>query len=322
LLVPVISIVTVILIAKYQIYVHEIPTLEQDIYLGSYIPFSNNKLVKLDEESNLKLTDNLPVLDGATALYPVYSSFVQAVYPEGNYSVYNYELKGHPVLCSTTNSAYDNLFDGKVDIIFCAQPSEMQLNRFIENGIKLNFTAIGREAFVYFINTQNPINNLSIEDVQGIYSDKIKNWRQLNGFHKRIRAFQRPINSGSQTMLEKIMGNIPIKKPRRENVSRGMGTIINQVAVYRNFTNSIGYSFLFFATEMAKNDQVKLLSINGIHPTGETIQNSSYPFSENFYAIYVESDKKNDNIELFIEWILSEQGQMLIQKTGYVPINN
>ena len=116
------------------------------------------------------------------------------------------------------------------------------------------------------------------------------------------------------------MDNVPIMNPRRENVHQGMGGIINQVADYRNFSNAIGYSFLFFSTEMVKNDQIKLLSIDGIYPSIETIQNGSYPFSNNFYAIYIDNDEKNENIELFIEWILSDQGQYLVRGTGYVPL--
>jgi phosphate transport system substrate-binding protein len=99
-----------------------------------------------------------------------------------------------------------------------------------------------------------------------------------------------------------------------------MGSIINQVAVYRNFPNAIGYSFLYFSTEMVKNDQIKLLAVDGIPPSKETIQDNSYPFSADFYAIYIDHAEKNEHIEAFIEWILSGQGQTLISKTGYTPI--
>ena len=242
----------------------------------------------------------------------------QAVYLESEYNRIE-----RLVDCSRTEWAYDNLLEGKADIIFCGKPSEKQLSLFYENGINLNFIAIGREAFVFFVNKKNPVNNLTIENIHGIYSGKIRNWKELKGFDRNIRAFQRPGNSGSQIRLEKIMGDIPIMTPRREHVIADMGTVIKSVvADYRNFPNAIGYSFLYFAAEMEKNDQIKLLSIDGVYPSRETIQNNSYPFSNDFYAIYIETDKKNENIELFIEWILSDQGQGLIQKTGYVPINN
>jgi len=206
------------------------------------------------------------------------------------------------------------------DNIFCAAPSASQRRQFYDNGMNLKLVPIGREAFVFFVNKKNIVDNVTIENIQGIYSGRIINWRELKGSNQKIKAFQRPENSGSQTMLEKIMGNILIMEPRRENISTGMGGIIDRVAAYRNFSNAIGYSFLFYSTEMVNNDQIKLLSIEGIYPSRETIQNGRYPFSDDFYAIYIDTDDKNENIEPFIEWILSEQGQELVSKTGYIPV--
>jgi phosphate transport system substrate-binding protein len=305
-------------VITYNNYIQEIPTVahEEDNFLYKYVPFNeNNMLVKLDEESALTLTDNLPVLDGATALFPVYASFAQAVYPETQHSM----SKG-PVFCNKTDEAYENLLEGKADIIFCAGPSDVQIERFRDSGLELKLVPIGREAFVFFVNKENPVDNLSIENIRGIYSGKIKNWRELNGSNQTIRAFQRPKDSGSQTMLERVMRGTPIMEPRRENVPHGMGDIISQVAVYRNFPNAIGYSFLYFSTKMVKNDHIKLLSIDGIFPSRETIQNNNYPFSADFYAIYTDRNERNENSELFIKWILSRQGQSLISKTGYIPI--
>jgi len=314
--VPAACILAAITIICYYNYINKIPAVSEESNLYRYkLSAENNTLAKLDEESNLKLIDNLPVLDGATALYPVYASFAQAVYPENVYTTTRAQ-----VLCTTTIGAYDNLLKGEADIIFCAAPSDSQMKQFYDNGINLKLVPIGREAFVFFVNKNNTIDNLTIKNIQDIYSGRINNWEKLNGANQRIRAFQRPENSGSQTMLKKIMANTPIMRPRRENVSGGMGDIINQVAVYRNFSNAIGYSFLFYSTEMVKNDQIKLLSIEGIYPSRETIQDGSYPFSDNFYAIFIDNANKNENIELFIEWMLSGQGQLLISKTGYIPI--
>lgn len=316
LLIPALCILTVIFVIWYQYYINNIPTVSEDnMSLHRYTPFNpNNLLKKLDTESNLNLINNFPRLDGATALYPVYASFVQAVYPRE----IRYELRKY-LLYSRTDVAYNNLFEEKVDIIFCAGPSDEQLSRFIGNGKILKFIPIGREAFVFFVNNRNPVNNLTIENIRDIYSGKIINWRELSGCNQIIRVFQRPKNSGSQTMLEKVMGNVSIIAPRMENIP-GMMDIITIVADYRNHSNSIGYSFLFFATEMVKNEQIKLLSIDDIYPSINTIQNNSYPFSDSFYAVYIESNQMNENIKIFVEWILSEQGQELIYRTGYLPI--
>jgi phosphate transport system substrate-binding protein len=320
LAVPVICILTATAIIRYNSHIREIPTISEENYEYAYRPFAEtSKAAKLDEESNLRFTiyDNLPVLDGATALYPVYASFAQAVYPKNVYREIN-----RLVLCSRTPEAYDNLLEGKADIIFCAAPSDAQKEQFNDSGLNLKLVPIGREAFVFFVNKKNKIDNVTIENIQGIYSGNITNWKKLNGANQKIRAFQRPKNSGSQTMLEKIMGNIIIMQPRMEDVATGMGGIIIRVAVYKNFPNAIGYSFLFFTTEMVKNDQIKLLSVEGIYPSRETIQNGTYPFSNDFYAIYVDTEDKNENIDAFIEWILSKQGQELIEKTGYTPIRS
>jgi phosphate transport system substrate-binding protein len=291
-----------------------------------YQPFSeNNKLVVLEEESKLGLAYNLPIIDGATALYPLYAAFVQAVYQKGEYDPNStWDSVNHvdilPIVgCSRTSKAFDNLIKGKVDIIFCAAPSENQIEKAVENNVTLNLIPIGKEAFVFFVNKRNPVSNLTTKQIRGIYSGRIINWNDLGGKNKKIRVYQREKNSGSQTMLESIMGDEPIIEPLTENVVGFMVDIITQVSEYRNYNNAIGYSFLFYTAKMVKNNKIKLLSINEIAPSIETIQNGTYPYSEYFYAIT--TNTKNENANIFIEWILSEQGQYLIKKTGYVPIN-
>jgi phosphate transport system substrate-binding protein len=312
---------------KYFERINEIPTVsEKNSSLYWYVPFrEDNLLVMPDEEPAAKITGNLPVMDGATALFPVYASFMQAVYSIDDLTPPDQSPGGSVfeklIFCSGTGRAYTNLLEGKADIIFCAEPSDAQLEQFSDKGIKLKLVPIGREAFVFFVNRKNPVNNITIENINLIYSGKLKNWKKLNGNNQGIIAFQRTKNSGSQTMLEKIMG-LPIEKPRKENVQGNMGGVISQVADYRNFSNAIGYSFLFYASEMVQNDQIKLLSIDGIYPSKETILNNSYPFSGSFYAIYIDNDETNENIEPLINWILSGQGQTLITKTGYVSITD
>ena len=327
LIVPAIYLITIAALIgknKYDAYIYSIPRMDEsyfydDLYI--YEPFNEyrNFLARLDDVSNLKIAENLPVLDGATAFYPIYASFAQTVYPRGKYSHRGSLYSA--VLCSRTPNAYNNLLERKVDIIFCLEPSAIQMEQFIEKGLNVKFIPIGREAFVFFVNKENPVNNLTIEEIQEIYSGKIKNWRKVSGKNQSIRAYQRPENSGSQTILKKIMGDIPIIKPKRETIKESMVQIIDEVAAYKNFNNAIGYSFLYYSTTIVKNNEIKILSINNIFPSRETIQDASYPFTQNIYAIYIDDDKKNKNTEPFIKWILSRQGQELISKTGYMPIN-
>ncbi|MDL2302886.1 substrate-binding domain-containing protein [Dysgonomonas sp. OttesenSCG-928-D17] len=144
------------------------------------------------------------------------------------------------------------------------------------------------------------------------------NWKDAGGRNDDIKAYQRPKNSGSQTMLEHIMGNTPLAKPLETEMAGGMGDIITYTADYKNYKNAIGYSFLFFATEMAGNNQIELLKVDGIYPSRETVKSGQYPFTGDFYAIT--TDTQNPNVQRLIDWILSPQGQYLVEQTGYTPI--
>jgi phosphate transport system substrate-binding protein len=292
------------------------PTVEIEIDLRQYIPFSTgNKLATLSGNASIQLSGNLPRLDGATALYPVYASFVQATYP----STLNYDDLGQGVLrMTTTPDAFTNLINGNVDIIFTAPPSQNQIATSAEKGKEFDLTAIGKDAFVFFVNKNNPVNNLTVEQIQGIYSGAITNWSQVGGNNIEILAYQRPPNSGSQTALEFIMGSVPIMTPPINRTGKTMTGIFEEVIAYRNHSNAIGFSFLFFTTEMVNSNEIKLLSIEGVPPTRETIRTGKYPFSDSFYAIT--TGNETENMQKLIEWILSDEGQYLIEKTGYVSI--
>ena len=107
-------------------------------------------------------------------------------------------------------------------------------------------------------------------------------------------------------------------EPERNELIDGMGGIIRRVADYKNYKNAIGYSFRFYSTEMVKNNQIKLLSINGVAPTLENIENGTYPIASYFYAV-TRSDA-SENTKLLLEWILSAEGQSIIEKVGYTPV--
>ena len=267
----------------------------QDGYLDTYAyaPFSkSSKVVSLSEPSTYKIEDNLPIIDGATALYPIYSAFANAVYPEKEYDEYDSE-----VMSNRTDGAYDNLINGKVDMIFALSPSESQLSRAKYQNRELKLTPIGKEAFVFFVNGKNPVTNLTTDEVKGIYSGEITNWKEVGGKDKPIRAFQRPEDSGSQTALHQFMGEVPIMDPPVEDIASLMGTILDQVSDYKNYNNAMGYTFRYYSTEMTKNKRIRLLALNDIEPTIETIRSGAYPITGEFYAITAGSE--NPHIDEF-----------------------
>ena len=307
-----------------------VPTVDdRDLLLWQYEPFSEGtKAVSLEEQSTLRFhREDLLRLDGATALYPVYAGFVQAVYPQGEYPLYDNTSEGYgSVTCSGTVNAYERLITDRTDLIFAAAPSQEQLEMARRAAKELHLTPIGREAFVFFVNSRNPVEGLTVEQIQGIYTGQITNWNQVGGKNQPIRPFQRLENSGSQSALLRLMDGLPLIEPEKEDRVGGMGGIIQQVASYRNYKNSIGFSFRFYASEMAANDQIRLLALDGVSPTKESIRDGSYPISDSFFAITAapigapDPRESNPNLNAFLDWILSEQGQQIVEDSGYVSI--
>ena len=296
-------------------YIPSITVGQSEPYSYRYMPFEKSEnLAHLDGESDLKFSkdDELPVVDGATALFPVYCSFVEAVYPS------DCDIE-KVVQFNKTTDAYKALIDGEDDIIFVAQPSNEQRAMAQEAGVEFNMYPIGYEAFVFIVNQKNPIDSLDLQQIKDIYTGKITNWKELGGKDQIIRPFQRDTNSGSQTAFIKVMGkDVELLPPEIHQVS-GMDGLVDVVSDYQNHSNAIGYSFRYYIESMKKNQNIKILKLNGIEATRENIRNKKYPITDNFYAITIKG-RETENTRKLINWIISAQGQELIEKVGYVPL--
>ena len=284
------------------------------IDVGKYLPHEEgSELPKID--SSLKLSDNLPVLDGAAALVPVYAAIIDNVYPKGcvtyeggkfsddNFYGENF-ASDSAMQYKNTVRGYQAIVDGTTDILFCAGPSEEQRLYAEEKGVELVYVPIGLEAFVFFVNEKNPVDDLSVEQIRKIYSCEYTNWKEVGGANRVINPITRLEGSGSQTTFEAFMKDYDIG---RKSVFAVTGA-------------SIGFSFRYYMDGIVENDAVKMLSLNGVYPSAENIQNRSYPIVAEFYAIY-RADNENENIQILIDWLLSDEGQSLIEQTGYVRIN-
>lgn len=284
------------------------------IDVGAYLPHdADSELVRIN--ASLKLTENLPVLDGVAALLPVYAAFVDAVYPAGSVTYeggtfsddnyYGENFAGDSKMqYRNTVRGYQAVVDGTTDILFCAAPSEEQKQYAKEQNVELVYVPIGLEAFVFFVNENNPVDNLSTEQIRGIYAGDYTNWSEVGGANRVINPVTRLSGSGSQTVMEAFMGEqeIAMKSP------------------FAITGASIGFSFRYYMDGIVGNEAVKMLSLNGVYPSAENIQNGSYPIISEFYAIY-RADNANENIPILIDWILSEEGQTIIEESGYVRIN-
>ena len=285
-----------------------------NIDVNEYLPFKeDSKIVKIDSKT-LKFDedDELPRIDGASAAFPVYSAFVHAVYPNNEAT----KLFGGVFEYNTTTGGYEKLAERKTDIFIGAGPSKEQKAYAERRGTEFVYTQIGWEAFVFFVHKDNPINSLTVEQIKGIYSGAITNWSQVGGSDEEIIPFQRDEGSGSQSMMIRFMGDTPLMEAETVTIS-GMGAVIEQVVDYQSRAGSIGYSFRYYIEGIVQNPEVKMIAVEGIAPTAENIKNNTYPIITPVYAVTY-TNNPNPNVALLVEWMLGDEGQYIIEATGYV----
>lgn len=274
----------------------------KSIELGEYLPFEkNSKIIKKND--NLSLTGEKPIIDSAAALYPISSSFVNAIYNKEDVKFINDNFTSSSKLqMNNTRNCYKGIVDGNIDIGLLAKPSSQQLEYASKNNVELILEPIGYESFVFLVNKNNPIDSLTIEQVKGIYSGKYTNWSELGGYNKEIIPLQRNESSGSQTAFLSLMnGEKTITKP------------INR------FGSAIGFSFRYYVEDVVKNGNVKMISLNNVYPNKENIQNKSYPIFSSFYAVY-SSKNTNPNVKKVIDWMKLDVAQEIINEVGYVGL--
>ena len=300
--------------------------------LSPFYPYTeDSQLVELQEPSTFTIENekDMPVLDGAEACYPVYSAIAKAVYKdidqiEKAYSEsedYNYyNTNGKIVTFTNTSVGYTRLINGNIDMFFGAKPSKSQLAEAKEAGVEFEYTPIGQEAFVFFVNKDNPVSHLSTQQIKDIYHGDITNWQEVGGQNKDILAFQRPERSGSQAMMAYFMGDIPLKEPLQYEYISGMSGIISDTAQYNGEKDAIGYTFRYFLEGLHQEQNVKILSVDGVEPTTENIKNQTYPISTYLYCVTLKSNQK-ENVKKLKDYLLSSQGQYIIEKTGYCALN-
>ena len=303
-----------------------------------YMVYSeNSKLVQLDHPASLWIENesDMPVMDGAEACYPLYAALAKAVYKdidqielqwleEGTNEYFNGKIVSftntvtgfNRLLIPMDDSLDQEKYGRRVDLFFGARPSREQMQYAKDEGIELEITPIGKEAFIFFVEEDNPVESLTSQQVKDIYSGKITNWKEVGGKNQPIVAFQRPEGSGSQTMMIYFMGDTPLKEPKTYEKVSAMDGVIRQVAQYANEAGAMGYSFRYFLEELNQEQHVKMLKIDGVYPSIESIEEGTYPLTVDLCLVTRKNDP-NPYVQQMIDFILSEDGQEIIRKTGY-----
>lgn len=254
--------------------------------------------------------DTLPRLDGSTATIPLSEGIVQALLG------YTPAQATQFVKHNKTHSAYVNLTQGLCDIIFVTPPSADELQLLGED---FEVTRVVKDAFVFLTNKENPVDNLTLEQLRGIYRGEITNWSQVGGADAPIIPYQRPVNSGSQTLFHKlILPPEQTMEPPMSQVVADMGGLIDAVSTYDNSRDALGYSVFYYASDMYTSERSRLIAVDGVVPTAETISNQQYPLWDGYYAVYRKDAAPDSPVRQLLNWLLSESGQQVAVQQGYV----
>lgn len=285
-----------------------------------YIYFTKDKtkpIIDPEEKKNIKnqekifSIDNYPKMECSIETLPLAEAF------KSDFT--GTDEKDIDITYESKTNIYKHLINGDTDLILTTYPSDEEQSLAKKNGVELEIVPIVKNAFVFFVNTDNNVDGLTLEQLQDIYSGKIKSWKDVGGENDKIIAYQMPEKSESQQWMSSlVMKGKKMMEPVLENVPYDSTNINNVISDYTNTKNSIGYSFYYNAMTMYTTDKMKLLAIDGVDPTYENIKTGLYGLQNQYYAIIKKNEGQDSDTRKLLNAMKSERGQNVAKEVGYV----
>jgi len=241
-----------------------------------------------------------------------WAEYYQELYPEVRISVTG----------GGSGTGIASLINGTVDIANASRkikPEEIEAAQ--ANGTDPIEFVIARDAIAVIVNPENPVDQLTLQQISDIYSGKITNWSEVGGDDRPIVRLSRETNSGTHVyFLEEVL-----RLGEKENntlfstntllmpSSEGIGAEIRQNP------NAIGYDGLGYVTHEMKVIGVAQNADDGyIWPSAGTVNNGTYPIARDLY-MYT-AGEPTGIVKIYMDWILSADAQTIVTKLGFVPI--
>lgn len=224
-------------------------------------------------------------------------------------------MKGNPGISiyvegGGTKTGIDALEKGNIDIctasrLLKADEVKILADKFGSIGMS---TLVAKDALSIFLNPQNPVKDLSLEEVKNIFLGNFTNWKEVGGEDKTVRVISRSPNSGTYLYFKE---HVLLNDDYFEDVEIKATTdeIVEAVSKDRN---AIGYGGIGYGENIYHS------FINGIKPSEENVLNESYPISR--YLFFVTRNIPDGLSKIFIDWVLSNDGQQIVKKAGFIPL--
>lgn len=227
-----------------------------------------------------------------------------------------------------TNQAYENLINDSTDVIIASRDisrNEKALSE--EKGVEIMTKPLAIDGLVFIVNKNNPVSNLTSDQIRKIYTGEITNWKEVGGPDQKITPYQRDVDSGSQEKMETLVMNGQQMMDCPDALI--LWTMFGPYESLNLDEYGICYSPYFYRNSMvAKNAQQKMLSIDGIEANKKTLANGSYPFTSNIYAAIRARDYTVNSLlssvpgiaSAYFDYLYSSEGDKAISESGYVPL--
>ena len=263
--------------------------------------------------------DEFPITDGSTACIPLIAQIM------ADTTGMDLETAQSCVNTNTTAWAWRNLslYGGNegdaTKLIIAYEAPESVKEEMAAEGDPLDQKAIGRDALVFIVNDDNPMQSLSQQQIKDIYAGKITNWKEVGGADSPIVAFQRGEDSGSQTLFQKLLiqGGELMEAPT-ELAPTEMGGLVDRIAEFNHSANAIGFSVYYYIDQMYSKPGLRLLAVDGVLPSNESIADQRYPLCNAFYAAVRQDSAEGTPERKVYDWLSTDAGRACIERSGYV----
>lgn len=235
--------------------------------------------------------------DGSTSMEEVIGYLSEAYMDENKNVKVTYNPTG-------SGSGIQAVSEGRCDIGLSSRDLKDDEKQNLEE------TVVAIDGIAIIVNPENTVEDLSVEQIGKIYTGEITNWKEVGGEDKPIVPIGREAASGTRDGFESITGTKDKCKYSQELTSTG--DVIQTVS---GNPNAIGYASL-----AAVKDTIKVLSVEGVRPSKETIQDKTYKIQRNFVLVTRKGTALSADAQKFFDFATSSAADSLIEKAGAIPV--
>ncbi len=209
-----------------------------------------------------------------------------------------------------------SLLDGTTDVAMSSRKIKMDEKiKLQETGKAVTEHTIAYDALAIVVHPGNKVSQLTREQVEGIFTGKIKNWSEVGGEDLKITPYSRESSSGTYEFFKE---NVLKKKNYAANCLSmpATGAIVQSVSQTKGAIGYVGYAYVEKEVKALKVSYDKGKTFVG--PSVETAKNKTYPIVRPLY--FYTLNPTSAYIKSFIEFILSNEGQKIVDQVGYVAL--